>query len=125
MHDAAYVDCVRRAGQDPSRHDLARGLGSDDNPTFHGMHEAGARVVAASVEAARRVWSGEVLRAVNPSGGLHHAMPGTASGFCVYNDVGDRDRLAAEQGAGGSRTSTSTCTTATGCRRSSTTTPGC
>src|SRR5690606_37926348 len=28
----------------------------------------------------------DVLRAVNISGGLHHAMPARASGFCVYND---------------------------------------
>jgi acetoin utilization protein AcuC len=27
-----------------------------------------------------------VTRAVNVSGGLHHAMPARASGFCVYND---------------------------------------
>ncbi len=99
VHDAAYIECVRRCGDDPSRHDLARGLGSDDNPTFHGMHEAGARVVTASVEAARRVWSGEAFRAINPSGGLHHAMPGTASGFCVYNDVAVAIAWLLEQGA--------------------------
>ena len=99
MHDAAYIDCVRLCGEDPSHHELGRGLGSDDNPTFHGMHEAGARVVTASVEAARRVWSGDVLRAVNPSGGLHHAMPDTASGFCVYNDVAVAIAWLLEQGA--------------------------
>jgi acetoin utilization protein AcuC len=27
------------------------------------------------------------VHAANISGGLHHAMPGKASGFCVYNDV--------------------------------------
>jgi acetoin utilization protein AcuC len=27
------------------------------------------------------------LHAANIAGGLHHAMPGKASGFCVYNDV--------------------------------------
>src|SRR5918998_335484 len=32
------------------------------------------------------VWRGDVRRAVNVAGGLHHAMPGRASGFCVYND---------------------------------------
>jgi len=99
VHDQAYIDCVRRAGEDPREQDLYRGLGTDDNPTFLGMHEAGARVVSASVEAARRVWSGEVLRAVSPSGGLHHAMPGTASGFCVYNDVAVAIAWLLEQGA--------------------------
>ena len=32
---------------------------------------------------------------VNFCGGLHHAMPGHASGFCIYNDVGRRHPVAA------------------------------
>jgi acetoin utilization protein AcuC len=63
------------------------------------MHEASAHVVGASVEAARRVWSGEALHAANVSGGLHHAMPGRASGFCIYNDVAVAIRWLLDQGA--------------------------
>jgi acetoin utilization protein AcuC len=33
------------------------------------------------------VWDGQVEHAVNIAGGLHHAMRGYASGFCVFNDV--------------------------------------
>jgi len=99
VHHQDYIDCVRRAGDDPAAHELSRGLGSDDNPTFLGMHEAGARVVAASVEAARAVWSGEVSRAASPAGGLHHAMPGLASGFCVYNDIAVAIAWLLDQGA--------------------------
>lgn len=99
VHDQAYVDCVRRAGDDPDDADPRAGLGSDDNPTFPGMHHASSRVVAATVEGARRVWSGEVARAASPSGGLHHAMPHTASGFCVYNDVAVAIAWLLEQGA--------------------------
>ena len=51
------------------------------------MHHAGAHVVGASVEAARRVWTGEFEHAANITGGLHHAMAALASGFCLYNDV--------------------------------------
>jgi acetoin utilization protein AcuC len=29
---------------------------------------------------------GDALHAFHPGGGLHHAMPGRASGFCVYDD---------------------------------------
>ena len=36
--------------------------------------------------AAEAVWRGAAQRAVNIAGGLHHAMPARASGFCVYND---------------------------------------
>jgi acetoin utilization protein AcuC len=32
------------------------------------------------------VWSGAAEHAVSIAGGLHHAMPGAASGFCIYND---------------------------------------
>ena len=87
VHEEAYVEAVRRAGEDPTRVDADRGLGTEDDPTFAGMHHASAHIVGASVEAARRVWSGEVLHAANITGGLHHAMPDRASGFCVYNDV--------------------------------------
>ncbi|MGW0227810.1 acetoin utilization protein AcuC [Actinopolymorpha singaporensis] len=86
VHDPAYLEAVKRAGEHPEWADAEFGLGSSDNPTFAGMHEAAAHVAGASVEAARIVWSGEALHAVNVAGGLHHAMPASASGFCVYND---------------------------------------
>jgi acetoin utilization protein AcuC len=62
------------------------GLGTEDNPVFAGMHEASAHVVGATVAAADAVASGAAEHAVNISGGLHHAMAGAASGFCIYND---------------------------------------
>ncbi len=86
-HDLAYIDAVRRAGAAPDSADESHGLGSDDNPAFAGMHEAGARVVGATVQCAERVWRGEVDTAVNVTGGLHHGMRNRASGFCIYNDL--------------------------------------
>jgi len=86
VHDADYIASVRRLGADPTQSDLARGLGTEDDPVFAGMHDAAALVAGASVRAARAVWTGEAEHAVNIAGGLHHAMPGAASGFCVYND---------------------------------------
>lgn len=82
VHDTDYIEAVWRGVPNPSY-----GLGTTDNPIFAGMHETAARITMASVEAARSVWSGETLRATNISGGLHHAMPGATSGFCVYNDI--------------------------------------
>jgi len=99
VHDPAYIDAVKLAGKDPHRVIEERGLGTPDNPTFEGMHEASAHIVGATVEAARRVWSGDVLHAANISGGLHHAMPEKASGFCVYNDVAVGIRWLLAQGA--------------------------
>jgi acetoin utilization protein AcuC len=74
-------------------------LGSSDNPTFAGMHEAAALVAGATVAGARAVWSGESDHAVNIAGGLHHAMPAAASGFCVYNDPAIGIAWLLEQGA--------------------------
>lgn len=87
LHQAEYLAAVRKAGEDPAEVDLYRGLGTGDVPTFAGMYDASALVVGQSVAAAEAVWSGEVLHGVNIAGGLHHAMAGTASGFCVFNDV--------------------------------------
>ena len=87
VHDPDYVDAVRRASVDPDDADPHRGLGTDDVPTFVGMHEASRAVCGATLAAVRAVHEGRALHAVNLEGGLHHAMPGSASGFCVYNDL--------------------------------------
>jgi acetoin utilization protein AcuC len=97
-HDATYVAAVRRAAA-TGVPDEARGLGTDDVPLFSGMHEAAARAVAGSVESALAVWNGAVEHAVNLSGGLHHAMPDRASGFCIYNDAVAAIRAVLDAGA--------------------------
>jgi acetoin utilization protein AcuC len=85
VHSAAYLDAVRAAPDEPAAA-LRYGMGTADNPIFPRMHEAAALLTGASVLAARRVLSGEAEHAANIGGGLHHAMPERASGFCVYND---------------------------------------
>lgn len=86
-HREDFIDTVRRLSNDPTaRADLAYGLGEGDTPAFPGMHPASVQVCAGSVEAARQVWEGSSDHAFNPAGGLHHAMPERAAGFCVYND---------------------------------------
>jgi acetoin utilization protein AcuC len=85
VHEPAYLAAVKQAGQ-TGRPELRHGLGTPDNPVFPGMHDASALVTGASVAAAAAVWGGETTHAANIAGGLHHAMPGAASGFCVYDD---------------------------------------
>lgn len=85
VHDQDYIDHVR--AEDDGGPPYRFGIGGTDNPIFAGMHEASALVVGGTVAAAQAVWRGEAPRAVSPSGGLHHAMPRAASGFCVYNDI--------------------------------------
>jgi acetoin utilization protein AcuC len=65
---------------------IGHGLGTEDNPIFFGMHEASALVCGGSLLAAKEIAEGRADRAVNIAGGLHHAMPDRAAGFCVYND---------------------------------------
>jgi acetoin utilization protein AcuC len=84
VHRADYLAAVRAAPADPFF--TGYGLNTPDNPVFDGMHESSALVAGATLAAAEAVWRGEAQRAVNIAGGLHHAMPARASGFCVYND---------------------------------------
>ncbi|GAA4948720.1 acetoin utilization protein AcuC [Actinoplanes utahensis] len=84
VHRADYLDAVRLAPIDPFF--SGWGLNTPDNPVFDDMHQASARICGATLAAARAVWHGTARRAVNVSGGLHHAMPARAAGFCVYND---------------------------------------
>jgi acetoin utilization protein AcuC len=85
VHDRDYIAAVKRAGS-TLQGEARYCLGTTDNPVFSHMHEASALVAGGSIAAARSVWQGEAERAANIAGGLHHAMPGNAWGFCVYND---------------------------------------
>src|SRR5690606_310345 len=87
VHSESLIEAVQRVGSASGLVDQKHGLGTDDNPVFRDMHEASAHVVGATVEAFRQVWSGEALHSASVVGGLHHAMPDRASGFCIYNDV--------------------------------------
>lgn len=97
VHDPAFVAAVQ-AGAVGIR-SAEFGLGTDDNPVFPEIHTASSRIVGSTVAAARSVWTGEVPRAVSIAGGMHHAMPARASGFCVYNDVGVAIRWLLDNGA--------------------------
>jgi acetoin utilization protein AcuC len=87
VHGRDYIAAVKAASLDPSRSDLAHGLGTDDDPAYLGMHEASARIVSGTVDSASAVWEGHAEHAVNFCGGMHHAMRDTAAGFCIYNDI--------------------------------------
>jgi acetoin utilization protein AcuC len=87
VHRPDYVAAVRHASLHPEDADRRRGLGTEDTPAFSGMHEVSALIAGQSVGGAEHIWRGPARHAVNFSGGLHHAMPGAASGFCVYNDA--------------------------------------
>jgi acetoin utilization protein AcuC len=97
FHDPIYIHLVRLAGGQAAqggrvapggttRALLMHGLGTEDDPVFPGMHEAAAMVTGATLAAARAVWTSAAQHGASIAGGLHHAMPRNASGFCIYND---------------------------------------
>jgi len=97
VHEAAYVHSVRMLSEYPDAGHLV-GFDVRDNPPFYGMHEAAAVVAGGSIAAIDRILAGEADHAFHPGGGLHHGMPGHASGFCIYNDVALAIRRARDAG---------------------------
>jgi acetoin utilization protein AcuC len=90
VHSREYLEAVRCLSvPGADRCEAERwGLGTDDTPVFPGMHDVTSLVVGGTLRAAELVMSGEVTRAFNLAGGLHHAHRDRASGFCVYSDLG-------------------------------------
>ena len=88
FHSQEYVDAVKSLSNGESTYPPGHyGFSQEgDNPIFSGMYEAYLWSTGASLAAAELVASGQVDVAFNASGGLHHAMPDYASGFCVFND---------------------------------------
>ncbi|GAB3049456.1 acetoin utilization protein AcuC [Sediminivirga luteola] len=90
VHAPEFVQAVRNAEVSADIAASVReefGIGTEDVPRFDKVHEASARIYQGSVLAAEAISSGRYSRAVNFCGGMHHAMHGKASGFCVYNDL--------------------------------------
>ncbi|MBI4308212.1 MAG: acetoin utilization protein AcuC [Chloroflexi bacterium] len=89
FHTPEYVRVVRRlsGGEDVRTASAYNFSEYGDNPPFGGMYEAAALGAGASLVAAQMVarLRGATI-AFNAAGGLHHAMPNRASGFCIFND---------------------------------------
>jgi len=81
FHDEDYVNLIHEASKSGEGF-----LDLGDTPVFKGCYEASALAVGASLKAVDMVMSGQVTHAMNISGGLHHAHPSRASGFCIFND---------------------------------------
>ena len=89
FHTEDYVEAVRRlsAGEENAEAGARHGFSTDgDNPVYAGMFEAALLSTGASVQAAELIADGAAQAAFAPAGGLHHAMRGWASGFCIFND---------------------------------------
>jgi acetoin utilization protein AcuC len=87
-HTRHYLGVVKRFSEfDHGWMEPEAGIGvGGDDPPFHGMHDAAAAVAGGSLRAVEAILRGDVEHAFHPGGGLHHAMPSRASGFCIYDD---------------------------------------
>ncbi len=81
FHEKEYIRLVQKYSEKGSGL-----LDAGDTPAFKGCFEATSLVVGASLEACDKIMTGKFAHAFNPSGGLHHAHPERASGFCIFND---------------------------------------
>ncbi len=87
FHTPEYLKILRAADNGitpPGGPEHALGLG--DNPVFKGVYTWSALGSGASIQAAELISSGRADVAFNIAGGLHHAFPDHASGFCYLND---------------------------------------
>jgi acetoin utilization protein AcuC len=87
FHTRDYLDVLKAVSSGLRVPGDARcGLGFGDNPIFPGVWEVSCLIAGGSLLAAKLVADGEVQRAFHFAGGLHHAMPDRASGFCYIDD---------------------------------------
>ena len=99
VHTPEYIDAVRRLSENPSGSLESSGSPetgvrperfgfSDrgDNPVYPGMYHAASLSSGATLVAAEMVAERRADVAFSISGGLHHAAPTHASGFCIFND---------------------------------------
>ena len=97
-HTSEYADAVRRLGEgDASVDRIMFNFGPGDNPAYEGMYDAAALSTGATLTAVNALLADDADAAFSISGGLHHAMPAYAYGFCVFNDpvIGIKRLLAA------------------------------
>lgn len=83
FHEESYIDFVRQKS--------GRGEGyldDGDTPAYKGVYISSRRVVNDTIKCATMILDGLTDHGFNPSGGLHHAFPNRAAGFCVFNDIG-------------------------------------
>jgi acetoin utilization protein AcuC len=91
VHTPDYVEAVRLIDEAVSRGEEAEALRRPygfygDTPPFPGIYDASLAYTAGSVATAEAVVLGTPV-AFGMAGGLHHALPAKAAGFCVFNDA--------------------------------------
>jgi acetoin utilization protein AcuC len=82
FHEAEFIEFVQQSCE----RDYGF-LDEGDTPARKGGFEATKIVVGSSWRMVEAVAKGEARYGATLIGGLHHAWPGRASGFCIFNDI--------------------------------------
>lgn len=93
-HDVAYIDRLKNWCA------MAAGRIESDTVVSRGSWEAALRAAGAATDAVQRVMSNDdrmAFCAIRPPG--HHALPGGAMGFCLFNNVAIAAHAALAAGA--------------------------
>ena len=86
-HGKYYLDTLEDLSKEKPEVGMeCYGLGHSDNPVFPGLYQWASLLAGGSLWAARLVAQGKYGTAFSPAGGMHHALPGRAAGFCYVND---------------------------------------
>ncbi|OBS08742.1 acetoin utilization protein AcuC [Acidihalobacter prosperus] len=88
FHTREYVSAMQRCEAMGKVIDVYRqqhNIGNLENPYFRDFFATPATATGGSIQGAEQLLAGRV--AFSPAGGMHHAMPDRAQGFCYFNDA--------------------------------------
>ncbi len=84
FHDPSYLETLKKADEEGIPYP-SMGLGNSDNPVFPGMYTLSRLVVGGTMVGTLKALEGR--RVFHIGGGMHHARPSKAEGFCYLNDI--------------------------------------
>jgi len=92
VHSKDYIQAIQSASSGKDIPNIYQYVSSDNlNPATgyvpRGIERGARMIVGISLLAGELVAGGEFDRAIGIGGGMHHAKPDYAEGFCFYNDV--------------------------------------
>lgn len=88
FHTEDYINALQRSEALGGVRDVDRqrhNIGNLENPYFADFFRTPALATGSSIQGAEEVLRGR--RAFSPAGGMHHALPDRAEGFCFFNDA--------------------------------------
>ena len=88
LHTREYISAVQDLSTNANTANATKfGFSPEgDNPIYNRMYDAALLSTGSTMLAAELISQKQVDTAFSISGGLHHAAPDHASGFCIFND---------------------------------------